>query len=188
MPALKKNSFLNILKNIFKTIAYLILLYISLGIITLIVTPKDAPIDLGNGFICAEHPGRENNTRMLTNKKGDVLMQGNIQGYIVSDKTVYGSREDSSYDILKDSTRSELEKISFMRNGSYLYFICSFGEDCSNTQNYHKAELQKELAKRNLPPFIPESITNPTLIVAGIKNFFSFGVPHDFKVNADTIK
>lgn len=37
----------------------------------------------------------------------------------------------------------------------YTYFICSYGDDCSDTQNYGDVVLNKELEKMGLPPFNP---------------------------------
>jgi len=175
MPLLKKIvKQANILGNFFFKIVVFIVVLISvdlfLGTLTMLAAPKSVPIDLGNGFIYAEQPSPYHDSRMLTDENGNVLIQRDVRRVLISGKRVYGS------------------KLVFDRSGGKLtYYICTFGEDCSDTQNYSKDELQKILKKRNLPPFTPGEITNPQLIKAGIKRFFGFGVPKDFRVNAKTI-
>ena len=156
--------------GIISAILALILLYLVLGIFTLIITPTSVPIDLENGFIYAEHPGEENDTRMLTDINGNVIIQGDVETYVVVGKTVYGDR-----------------LIFGQSGGKIVYFICIFGEDCRDTQNYTEGELQAILKQRNLPPFGPGGVSRFILIWAGIERVFGYGAPKDFRVNVSTI-
>ena len=135
---------------------FLVVLYISLGLTTKVFVLKDIPVDLGNGFIYAEHPGKENNTRLLIDEKGNVFVQGNVKRVAISGKTVYGHRE--LFWTHKD-----------------VYFICALGEDCRNTQNYGDIEFKAELQKRGLPPFKSPNVrefTNLVLLKERVKSFF----------------
>lgn len=163
-----------------------VLLY-SLTILVWHITPRSVPIDLGNGFIYAEHPGVENDTRMLTDQNGNVIIQQDVETYTVVGNTVYGSRIDPNYEARKNAA-SEHEKLSIIKNGRSVYFICTFGEDCNNTQDYSREELQAKLQARNLPPFSPGQVTNLTLLKATVKRFFGFGAPKDFHVKVETIQ
>ncbi len=35
------------------------------------------------------------------------------------------------------------------------YFICEYGKDCSNTQEYDGREIEEKVKEHNLPPLFP---------------------------------
>jgi hypothetical protein len=93
-------------------------------------------VHLDNGFVYSPDNWHDD-YRVITDKKGNVIVPKDVYGLMIKGKTIYGPRK-------------YLSTGGMHKN---FFFICTYGEDCSKTQNYSKTEFNEEIKKRNLPPF-----------------------------------
>lgn len=117
--------------------------YFVTGYIYTEFVPKSLPVKLENGFIYASYPDPCVGEKTLLDATGRIAVEGNVRDLGIYGKTVYGSRRVTSEGTLVNR-----------------YFICAYGDDCSQTQDYTEKEFEEEVKNRNLPPFSLPYITN----------------------------
>lgn len=73
----------------------------------------------------------------LRDQHNRVIVYSDVIRFMESDKTIYGYRRDL--------------------HGNPFYFTCTYGEDCSDTQNLTDVDLRKIIAERKLPLYTENS-------------------------------
>ena len=109
-------------------------LYIALAFIFLMPPERvyDFEIPLQSGFVY--HYDMQDGSldgHHLEDKQGKVIIYSDVIRFVESGKMIYGYRKD-----LHDNP---------------FYFICDYGEDCTDTQNLTDVDLRKIIKERNLP-------------------------------------
>lgn len=73
----------------------------------------------------------------LSDKNGKVIIYSDVKRFVESGNAVYGYREDLQ--------------------GNPFYFICNYGDDCTNSQNLTDIQLRKIIEERHLPLYTSNS-------------------------------
>lgn len=98
------------------------------------IIPQDIPVPLGNGFIFAVNPKHGRSDRVILNTEGKLIIDGSMREIGIEGNIIYGRR----VPVLSDES---------------LFFICTYGEDCSKSQNYNKEKFTALLKEKGLPEF-----------------------------------
>lgn len=96
--------------------------------------PQNIPVPLGNGFVYTTNPDFGRSDKVLVDAQGVLVVYGSIRSLAVEGNTVYGYRDP----VLSDA---------------FFYFICTYGENCTESQDYDDVTFKNLLAARGLPPF-----------------------------------
>lgn len=103
----------------------------------------------------------------LSDAHHHVVVYSDVKRFVESGKTIYGYRVDLQ--------------------GNPFYFICDYGDDCSNSQNLTDVELRKIIEKRHLPIlYTSSSGTSRSDLKQEIKQFYKkYGLGHKPKWEYD---
>jgi hypothetical protein len=128
-------------------IGTLLILTVGFGLKYHNIVPQSISVSFENGFTYATNPKDGRRDKVLIDESGQLVVDGSIRSLMIDGKIIYGYRDP----VLSDEQ---------------LYFICTYGEDCSKSQNYNDIEFKFLLEKQGLPPFRGEGVrTRRDLIV-----------------------
>ncbi len=98
------------------------------------MAPAPMPVYLPNGFIY-EHDwnAKRGVSNVIKDKNNNVIIISDVRDVIWHENTIYGYRRG----IAKEP----------------YYYICTYGENCSNTQHLNEADFIRILKEKNLPEY-----------------------------------
>lgn len=95
--------------------------------------PEIKPIQLESGFVIERKWIDDFKTVTHVLENTSTVVQADVIHFMQYDKVIYGYRKDV--------------------NQNPYYFLCTLGQDCSNTQNFNDTEFQKIIKQRKLPAY-----------------------------------
>lgn len=118
--------------------------------------PAPMPVLLANGFYFKYKPETPGRTEFhITDESKNEAIASNIVRIMLHNDWVYGYRIGHANEVY--------------------YFICKYGEDCSNSQSYKDIEFNQLLKKYGLPEFIKRKA----------KTYYEFLKEQDKKLSAE---
>lgn len=129
---------------LFAAVGVLVLAYCCFGYYYTAFVPKSLPVPLGNGFVYADGPNPDIEEKVLYNEHGQVIVRGDIEEMIIYRTTVYGWRYEHPFE--------------------RRYFICAYGDDCTDSQDYTDTAFESARQARGLPPFAGLRLRNQPLL------------------------
>lgn len=107
---------------------YIVLLYNGT------MAPAPFPVYLANGFIYDRDENSVHGTpKLIKDKNNNIIIMSNVVDIMWYKDTIYGYRRG-------------LAKEPY-------YYICTYGEDCLDTQHLKEVDFIKMLQDKNLPPY-----------------------------------
>lgn len=137
------------------TAGSLVFLYVVFALIVLLPPVKtyDLVVPLQSGFVY--HYDMQDGSvdgHHLEDKQGTVIVYSDVINFVESGKIIYGYRTDL--------------------HGNPFYFICSYGNDCSTTQNLTDVELRRIIKDRQLPLYTANGGISRSALERELKRFY----------------